>query len=367
MPWFCCLVPMPDSDQLVINNDPLAGLPFAHGGAPLTGVLRAAPEDFRVEEVLGFPLSGEGKHLVLKVCKRGLNTMHVVQRLARWADVVPMTIGFAGLKDRHAVAVQHFSVPLPEVGMPDMALLEDEGLAVTALNRHHSKLQRGELKGNRFSLRLTALQGDEQVAEQCLRVLREQGFPNYFGPQRFGRGASNLVQAQSLLCGRLADPKPEQRRMLLSAARSHVFNQVLAARVRNHSWQQVLQGDVLLLEESGRQLIATVATRQIQARVRAGELAPSGPLPGRSGHCLAAEGEAAAVETAAIREQHLQPWCEALAHRGQDAARRALGARARGLAWQWEGRHTLALQFELSAGCYATSLVRELMSAARLA
>ena len=82
------------------------------GVRPLgTGVLRARPEDFEVDEILGFEASGEGPHALLSVRKRGANTEWVARELARTVGVKPFEVGFAGLKDRNAITTQHFTVP----------------------------------------------------------------------------------------------------------------------------------------------------------------------------------------------------------------------------------------------------------------
>ena len=77
-------------------------LPRAYGTPPLTAILRSIPEDFRVEEILGYEPDGEGEHAFLWVEKREANTDWVARELARFAGVSPMHVGYAGLKDRHA-------------------------------------------------------------------------------------------------------------------------------------------------------------------------------------------------------------------------------------------------------------------------
>ena len=362
MRWSCCCLVMTEIESFVFPEDTVRELPSAFGGAPLTGCLRASPEDFRVEEILGYQLTAAGEHLVLKIEKRGLNTRDVAAAIARWAGVKPVAVGFAGLKDRIAVATQHFSVALPGDHPDPNALQQENALRVLAVSRHRRKLRRGELAGNRFALTLTDVSGDRGQAEEILERMRAMGFPNYFGPQRFGRRSSNLVRAQALLTGRLKRPKPEQRRMLLSAARSHVFNQVLAARVRAHIWCTALPGEVLLRAIDGQQLLAPRVAPALTERVNAGELDPSGPLPGRRGRCLVPEGGAQDFETRWLAELGLEPWIQALADLGLHADRRSLRARPRNLEWAWGGERTLALGFELPSGSYATSLVRELMS-----
>ena len=340
-------------------EDVVAELPHAHGGPPLRGRFKAHPEDFEVVERLGYAPDGEGEHLLLEVRKRGLDTLEVARRLAAHAGLHPRAVGFAGLKDRHAVTTQCFSLHLPKGEGPDWRSLEDETLQIRVLGRHRRKLRRGRLAGNAFRLRLREVAGDRQRAEAVLQWLAGEGFPSYFGPQRFGRGSSNLIRAQSLLLGRLRRPGPEQLRMLISAARSWLFNQVLAERVRRGDWNRLLPGEVALLTEDGRPLPVR-RPEELEARLAAGELHPSGPLPGRPGHCLAPDGEAVALEHAVLQRPPLDAWVAGLARRGADAARRPLRAIPRELAWEW-GEGELLLRFELPAGSYATSLVRELL------
>ncbi len=347
-------------EPLRFDPDPLRALPHALGGPPLRGLLKARPADFVVEEIPAEAFSGEGEHLVLQLRKTGLNTADVARRLADWAGVARSAVGYAGLKDRQAVTTQYFSMCLPGREMPDPGALETQDLQLLSHTRHRRKLRRGDLLGNRFTLCLRELEGAPAQAEACLSRIRAAGVPNYFGAQRFGRGASNLIAAQALLAGRARRPPPERRRMLLSAARSHVFNQVLAARVRAGSWNRALPGEALLRDGGRRPLLMRHLSPELEERLRAGELHPSGPLPGRPGHCLAPEDEAARVERAAIGAAGLEDWVAALGAQRLDADRRALRLIPRDMHWAWEA-DALRLSFELPPGCYATVLVRELM------
>lgn len=93
----------------------------AHGGPVARGVLRAHPGDFEVEEVLGFEPDGSGEHVLLWIEKTGANTDWVARQLARAAGVAPMAVGYAGLKDRHAVTRQAFTVQLAGRAAPRLA------------------------------------------------------------------------------------------------------------------------------------------------------------------------------------------------------------------------------------------------------
>jgi len=328
----------------------------------LHGLLRASAEDFQVDEQLGYGASGEGEHAFLRVRKRGINTADVARELARFAGVRQVNVGFAGLKDRHAVTTQYFSVHLPGVPDPDWHGMRSKGLEVLEALRHNRKIRRGSLRGNAFVLVLRQVHGPRDEAEQLLARIAAQGVPNYFGPQRFGRGASNLHRAARFLAGEGARPKPEQKRMLLSAARSYLFNRVLAERVRRGDWNQALPGEVMLLDGSNRQFLAENPDQEIRRRVCEQDIHPSGPLPGRQGRTLRPLGEAARLEQRVLEEAPGAAWVDALVNQGADSERRPLRLMPAGLAWEWLAEDVLQLRFALPTGAFGTTLVRELMA-----
>lgn len=328
-------------------------LPFAFGGPPLSGVLRAQPEDFEVEEQLGFEPSGAGEHLMLWVEKRGANTEWVARQLARVAGIGPVGVGFAGLKDRHAVTRQWFSLHLPGREPPDFAAAPIEGVRILAAHRHARKLPRGALAGNRFRLRLRSVRGDRDAALQVVARIAAEGLPNAFGEQRFGREGGNLARARAMFAGRRVDRA--ERGILLSAARSALFNRVLAARIADGSWNRLQEGDVAQLDGTGSVFGPVLPDPTLVDRCAALDLHPTGPLWGRgaprsAGAVLALEqsvaqadaGLAAGLEAADLRQE-----------------RRALRVRVADLAARFDDE-TLELAFGLPAGAYATTLVREL-------
>lgn len=342
-------------------DDPTLDLPFAHGGPPMSGLLRAAPEDFQVAEILGYEASGEGEHAFLHVQKRGLNTADVARDLARFAGVRQVNVGFAGLKDRHAVTTQFFSVHLPGQDSPDWSAFNGDQVQVLDAQRHNRKIRRGSLRANRFRLTLRELAGDRQAADLLCARIADQGVPNYFGPQRFGRNASNLHRAASLLAGTGRRPKPEQLRMLLSAARSYLFNQVLAERVRQGSWNRALEGEVLLLDGANRQFMADAEDHDIQQRIEGQDIHPSGWMPGQPGRALQPLGEAAKVEAEALSDSLARSWIDALVSRRVDSERRSLRLVPGEFDANWLDEQTLELSFTLPSGAFATTVVRELM------
>lgn len=338
-----------------------SGLPRAHGAAVLEAQLRTTPEDFRVEELPAFEPSGSGEHLLLTVEKRGMNTAFAAKRLAQWAGVGDMAIGYAGMKDRHAVTRQRFSVHLPRRVAPDLAALQDEDLRVIEHHWHSRKLPRGALAGNRFVLVLRDVRGGRDAIEARLQAVAAHGVPNYFGEQRFGRDGDNVANARAMFAGRRV--RREQRGVLLSAARSQLFNRVLAARVAAGNWAGLqdgrgLDGEVWMLDGS-RSVFGPEPFNDILAqRLADFDIHPTGPLWGRGE--LRSRDAVAALELAALADDESLTLRQGLEAAGLDQERRALRLRPTELGWRWLDEAALELAFVLPPGAYATVVLAEL-------
>lgn len=330
--------------------------PRASGPALGSAILKATAEDFQVDEVLDIPLSGTGEHLWLWVEKRDLNTEEAARRLARAAGVPLRNISYAGLKDRQALTRQWFSLHLPGKADPDLGAAENETLSILKHTRHSRKLQRGAHSANGFTLRLTGLNADRPALDARLEQLRSQGVPNYFGSQRFGHQGGNVHDARDW-AGRQA--LPEQRNVrsrLLSSARSYVFNQVLAQRVADGSWQRAQVGDLLAFTDS-RSFFPAGEAECSDPRLAILDLHPTGPLWGEG--TSPASGATGELEQG-IGEQHAS-LCQWLARAGMSHERRILRLPIGGLTWHYPEPDILQLEFVLPAGCFATVVVRELV------
>jgi len=329
---------------------------FAHGGPAARGVIRARPEDFRVVENIGYAPSGDGEHLWLEIEKRRMNTVDVAARLARLAEVPVRSVGFGGLKDRNAVTRQPFSIQLPGREDPDWSGWSNEGMSILRATRHHRKIQRGRLAGNRFELVVRELEGDRAELEERLRRVAELGVPNGFGEQRFG--GNNIARAHRLFRGELRrKPSKSKRGFYLSAARSLIFNQVLARRILAGTWNHVLDGEIVMLDGSHSTFAADAADPDIQARCKVQDLHPTGPLVGEGDSGVT--GEVAVLEGEVIEEQ--RELADGLAKFRLKSDRRPLRMRVIDLGWEFEGDTALVLHFSLRSGCYATAVLRELL------
>ncbi|TDK32666.1 tRNA pseudouridine(13) synthase TruD [Luteimonas terrae] len=339
-------------------------MPTAHGAPVLSATIRQHPEDFRVDEIDGFEASGAGEHLLLTIEKSGMNTAFVARLLAQWAGVDGRSVGYAGLKDRHALTTQRFTVQLPGREAPDIAALEALGagahqsLRVLAQARHARKLPRGALAGNRFVLTLRDVVGDAAAIDMRLQTIADRSVPNYFGEQRFGHDGGNVDKALRMFAAPRRRIDREQRAMLLSAARSALFNRVLAARVRAGDWDTGLEGEVWMLDGSRSLFGPEPDSPEVAARVTAQDIHPTAPLWGRG--MLRSAGAAAACEAAALDDAQSLALRAGLESAGLSQERRATRLRPGDLQWTWLAPGVLQLGFTLPAGCYATSVLAEL-------
>ncbi|MFP4262761.1 MAG: tRNA pseudouridine(13) synthase TruD [Halomonas sp.] len=327
-------------------------------GPPPAGEYRALPEDFRVEEVLDFAPEGQGEHLWLHIEKRDLTTAMAVKALARLCEASPRAVGYSGMKDRVAVTRQWLSVQLPGREAPAglAEALAGEGVRVLEMARHPRKLKRGVHRANRFRLRLTGpAVADPAFAARWERLL-ERGVPNVFGPQRFGPDGRNLLRARALLA-RGWRKRDDRDGMLLSAARSFLFNEGLAERLHDGSWERLLPGEVAILDGTASQFTLEAPDAELEARAARLDLHPSGVLwgVGRS----AAGGEALAREASLARRY--PALCAGLERAGVRLGRRPLRLRLAEASLE-RGADELWLAFTLPRGAFATAVLRELIA-----
>ncbi|MBT6275011.1 MAG: tRNA pseudouridine(13) synthase TruD [Chromatiales bacterium] len=308
-------------------------LAYAHGEPTATGRIRVEPSDFQVDERLGFSPTGSGEHVWLHIEKTNSNTQWVAKTLARAADITSRDVGYSGMKDRHAVTRQWFSMYLPGTPSPSLRDLAPE-LKVMTVTRSAKKLRRGAHRFNGFIICIREVEGARPALEHRLQLIREHGVPNYFGEQRFGHSHANLSDADKFFAGHLRLGRGARRGIVISAARSWMFNQVLHQRVVSGAWQSGLVGE-------------WPSTRG----------ASTGPLWGRG--MQLADGLPAAIE-GAVAERY-QSWATGLESLGMHLERRPLVCMPEDFTFRLHGSD-LTLSFSLRKGEFATALLRELVS-----
>lgn len=320
--------------------------------------IRTQPEDFVVEEIPAYELTGSGEHLFLWVEKRNISTGAMVEELARALRIRTRDAGVAGQKDRRAVTRQFVSVPrTAEANLADVAGDRFRILSVTA---HRNKLRTGHLRGNRFRIVLRSAmehpfsRQDAELADEKLKALSATGFPNYFGPQRFGRMASTLRDGLAVVLKRSSGPRlrHHQRRFVVSAAQSAVFNLVVAARVAEQTLCTPDSGDVVCRRDGIRPFLF-----DDRGDIAPQELLPMGPMPGRK--MLSASGRVIQQEIAAAARIGLN------LSDFDSLAKLAPGARRKMAAFPENAMARLMTDggieaaFTLPSGSYATVLLAE--------
>ena len=312
-------------------------LEFAHAThKPRTvGVIKEENQDFCVTEHLQTEFTGDGEHIYLYIEKQGENTHWLAKQLAEFAGIKHDDVGFSGLKDRNAVTRQWFSVHLPKGSSLNWQAFNCSTWQVLQIEQHRQKLRRGEHQDNEFKIlvRVALTTFERSTIDLKLEHIKQTGVPNYFGLQRFGRDGGNLIAAQGWFVEGKKIKNRREKGLVLSAARSYVFNQLLSQRVIDGNWKSIIAGDVA---EHG---------------------VPTGPLWGRGR--LASSDSALEYETAVANQ--FEDWCYQMEHQGLKQERRALVLKPSAFSWQWL-EAGLELKFTLAPGQYATTVLRELFS-----
>lgn len=345
---------------------PSTDLPYLTADLPGTGgVLRAASDDFRVEEIPAYTPAGEGDHVFIWIEKRDLSTPQAAEHLARALGVRAQDVGWAGMKDRRAVTRQWLSLPPPCA--PEAArALDLPGVTVLEVARHRHKLRTGHLRGNRFTLRVRDTDVDADAAASRARAILDRlgqppGSPNWFGAQRFGADGKNAELGRELLTGSGARaPRGRQKRLYVSALQSALFNDHLTRRLRDGLLARVIEGDVLQKRESGG-LFVTDAPDVDQPRLEAGEIVPTGPMFGHRMRCPGPDTAASAREAEVLAAAGLSLADFDRAGKLGAGTRRPMTVDIGRTTVTAAGERTIELSFALPSGAYATALLREVI------
>jgi tRNA pseudouridine13 synthase len=321
------------------------------------GQIRVRPEDFEVEEIPSYLPCGTGEHLYLWVEKREVGPEFFSRTIAQRLGVPVGSVGTAGLKDRHAVTRQWVSVPAEAESR--IGKVDGEGIRVLKHDRHANKLKPGHLKGNSFRILIRGADATKAPTLDAIRTrLRDQGLPNYYGPQRFGRDGSTLDLGFRCLAGTQSRRvRPFQYKFALSAVQSLLFNDYLGRRLRDGLFRTVLLGDVMAKRETGGLFVVQDVPAE-QARFDSKETLHCGPMFGK--RTFAAEAVAAEREAAVLAANNLSVAAFDGFGKLMSGTRRHNLVDLTNLQAEWKPEG-LQLVFDLPAGSYATVLLREVM------
>lgn len=332
------------------------------------GIIRHQPRDFQVYEVPAYSPTGAGEHLFVLIEKEGLTTRAVLEFLRDRLHINQAHIGVAGLKDKHALTRQWFSIPSRHQERLE-SLSELQGARVLERGLHPHKLRVGHLRGNRFRILMRASQepsGEQENrgegidfcpplmrVKAILQKLERHGTPNYYGPQRFGIGGLNPVKGYELATkGKVHSPS-WLKKFLLFSLQSLLFNDWLALRLQMGLFEQVILGDVAKKHDTGGEFVVQDIAAENPRALRF-EISATGALYGKK--YREAEGPARALE-----EQILQKYGLGRHH---FATRRGDRRLIRFPLSEWSVEETqegLWVGFFLPKGAYATAVLREVM------
>ncbi len=333
-------------------------LSYAWGGPALRGMIKLAPEDFQVEEQLGFEPDGAGEHLWLFIEKTGITTFEAQRILARHFNMALRDTAFSGMKDRQGVTKQWFSLHVKKTSQNLIDEFKHPHLQILRSVANSRKLRRGSHRSNHFRIVVRGLSGDMEQGKQRLRQIDEGGVPNYFGAQRFGNANDNASKAMNWFEGKIKLTDRNERSLLLSAARSFLFNAVLDERVKAGCWNTCVDGDVMALAGSASLFASSRAlAAELSTRLAEFDIHPTGPLWGKG--TLATSGDAARMEQRMVEK--FSDLAAGLEKHGLVQERRPLRLQVKSLQTQFIGTH-LQLEFGLDRGTYATSVLRELIT-----
>ncbi len=325
-----------------------------------TGNIRITPEDFQVTELNEIELSGEGEHLWLYIQKTSNNSIWVSKALANVCQVPQKQVAFAGQKDRHAVTKQWFSVQLPKISGPDKiqsALCE--GIEIIKSDKHSRKIKTGQLDANAFEIIIRNIKGDKSQIEQNITSIIQDGVPNYFGSQRFGHDMGNIGKCQDWFAGNYKVKSRNLKSLLISTARSHIFNLIVAKRLKLGVWDKCIEGDILQLNKSHSWFPSENASEnEIKKRLKDFDIHITAAMWGEdkvqcSKDC--ADLENSIAKDFPIYQQGFEKF-----RLKQD--RRAMRICPLDFEHSWQDANTLQLNFKLLPGAYATGIMREVLS-----
>ena len=324
-----------------------------------SGTIRTIPEDFKVTEINSIELSGIGEHLWLYIQKTNCNTDWVANQLANICQVPRRQVGYAGLKDRHAITQQWFSVQLAKITDSDTinkALPQD--VIILASSVHNKKIKIGQLEANQFEIIIRDIDGDRSHIDNNIQIIKTQGVPNYFGPQRFGNDMGNIQKAQDWFSGHYKVKSRNLKSLLISTARSHIFNSIVANRIKNKTWNTPINGDIFQLDKSHSWFHEHDAeAEEISKRLNEFDIHITAAMPGED--CVQSTGDCAKLESFIINKFPLYQQGFVKFRLKQD--RRAMRINPIDLNYEWKN-NSLKLSFKLLSGAYATGILREIIN-----
>jgi len=324
------------------------------------GTIKVYPEDFIVDEIPAYEASGSGEHLFIHLTKTGITTKEVQKALAKIFNTKRNEVEFAGIKDKHAIASQYFSVWLYNEQDPELVYkLEDEfPVRINSFKFHQRKLKKGHLHGNQFNIKIREPEIDLDEALKRITEIKEKaihpGIPNFYGDQRFGIEGDNPQQGLEILKGERKVKNKWLRQFLLASFQSYLFNYYLAKRIREGLFNEIMPGDIAKKHETGGIFIVDDPKTE-QKRFDNKEICFTGPMFGKK--MTQAKDKAFDFENSILEEYEITS--EELKKAKLTGTRRA-GIILPSIETMKE-EDGIRIKFRLPKGSFATIVLREIM------
>lgn len=217
--------------------------------------VKRLPEDFRVTELTDVAPSPHGSFALYRLTKRGLGTPEAVDAILRRWKLPRNRLSYGGLKDRHAVTVQHLTI---QRGPPRD--LEQLHLTLQYLGQSQRAFGPADIRANRFEILLRSLTPDAaNHARDSLADAAHDGVPNYFDDQRFGSvGPSGEFIGASWVKGNY------ERCLWLAFAEEHPFDRSREKeekRLLREHWGRWPECKALLARSHRRSIVTFLADR----------------------------------------------------------------------------------------------------------
>lgn len=323
------------------------------------GVLRAKPSHFVVHEIPLYQPSGSGSHLYINITKELETTEEVANQIAKLLCISQRDVGFAGMKDKHAITTQTFSVPVGNDQSPEI-IIEKLNSITAKINwskLHVNKLKTGHLIGNTFSILISNLENEEDSFDRANNIVKsicETGLPNFFGEQRFGVDNDNAERGLAIIRGNLSVRDKWLRRFLLSSLQSNLCNKYLATRLERKLFR-IIPGDICKKHDTGG-LFASENVVEEQQRYEKKEISFTAPIYGPDmwfADCNAADLENEILEKSGIKMEELD--------KAGILGTRRLGRLLVSDLKIEKCEEGILTSFSLPKGAFATTVLREIM------
>lgn len=332
-------------------------LEYPYGNAICEAYWKAEPQDFQVNENLDLEFTGSGEFLWIYVLKKNINTESLAKEIAKAARISSDKISWSGLKDKKSWAKQWFCLHIGglvdrEKWLEILNRTQQESWLILEGHAHQKKLRIGTHQSNTFDLKIEIPEGvsHQEAIEARLKQISTLGFPNYFGYQRFGKNYSNLNNAQKLFDGQQIKNK-HIRGLVLSAARSWLFNLQVHERIQQQSFDKIISGDVFQFQNSGA--LFTEENEETQTQFDQLQIHPTAVLMGL--------GKNLSSDKSYALEQKIEDlfplWVRRLKDFKIGQERRSIRVLPQKMSWECLSPTHLRLKFELPKGSFASELL----------